>query len=146
MAVLVNGTESLDPGATPAQSYAKTSAALQKLAQMNLHEQVVRFNGLVRDNAQRGKSAVAVERVVTQIEIHCDGDAPTGSNLTLQLVVNGSADSNVYSLTAGQGYVLLGAVGGGLVVAANATLEVKVTAANGASDVVVTLKSQLRIL
>lgn len=146
MSVLSNGTEDLPQGLTPAAAYAIVNTAIQKLALMNLHEQVIPFFGLVRDGAQHGKSAIAIERLVTAVEIRIEGDAPVASPLIVQLVLGGSLQSQQFTVAAAATYALITASSGGLVVAANTVVEARMISGNQASDVVVTLKSQLRIL
>jgi hypothetical protein len=153
MSVLANGTEDLPTGLTPAAAYALVNTAIQKIAQMNLLDKDVPFFGLVRDNQVRGTSQIAIERLITAVEIRAESAAPVGSSLVVQLVVNGNLKSQQYSLGAGNTYALVfvtgdgnGGAGSGLVVPANQTLAVKIISANQAADVVVCPKSQLRIL
>jgi hypothetical protein len=145
MSVLVNGTEDLPSGLTPAAAYALINTAIQKLALMCVHEQVVQFAGLVKDGAVAGKTAIPIERLLTAVEISVDGDAPSGGAFTVEVMINGSIQAQAFSVTAGNGYALV-AVTGGLVIPANGNAAVFVSAGNHATDVRVTLKSQLRIL
>ena len=153
MSVLANGTEDLPPGLTPAAAYALVNTAIQKIAQMNLLDKDVPFFGLVRDNQVRGTSQIAIERLITAVEIRVEGAAPVGGALVIQLVVNGNVQSQQYSLNAATSYVLRsvtgdgnGGAGSGLVVPASQTLAVKIISGNQATDVVITPKTQLRIL
>jgi len=138
---------------TPAAAYALVNTAIQKIAQMNLLDKDVPFFGLVRDNEVRGTSQIAIERLITAVEIRAESSAPVGSALVVQLVVNGNVLSQQYTLNAANTYVLRavtgdgnGGAGSGLVVPANQTLAIKIISANQAEDVVVTPKTQLRIL
>jgi hypothetical protein len=147
MSSLPNGTEDMvGQNLTPGAAYPVVNAALQKLAVMNLHEQVIPFYGLCRDNQQRGKSAIAVERHVVAIEIRVEGDPPTGGSFTIQLVINGVLQSQQASVSAAGTYSLTNVASGNWIVPANQTAEIKIVSANSASDAIVTLKSQLRIL
>jgi hypothetical protein len=153
MSVLANGTEDLPSGLTPAAAYAIINTAIQKIAQMNLLDKDVLFFGLVRDGQVRGTSQIAIERLITAVEIRAESGAPVGSALLVQLVVGGTLQSQQYSLGAGSTYALVGVTGdgnggagSGLVVPVNTTLTVKIINGNQAADVVVTCKTQLRIL
>jgi len=153
MSVLANGTEDLPSGLTPAAAYAIINTAIQKIAQMNLLDKDVPFFGLVRDGQVRGTSQIAIERLITAVEIRAESVAPVGGALLVQLVVGGTLQSQQYSLGAGSTYTLVGVTGdgnggagSGLVVPVNTTLAVKITNGNQAADVVVTPKTQLRIL
>jgi len=153
VSVLANGTEDLPTGLTPAAAYALVNTAIQKIAQMNLLDKDVPFFGLVRDGQVRGTSQIAIERLITAVEVRAESAAPVGSALVMQLVVNGNVQSQQYTLNAGSAYVLRsvtgdgnGGSGSGLVVPANQTLAVKIINSNQAADVVVTPKVQLRIL
>ena len=153
MSVLANGTEDLPPGLTPAAAYALVNTAIQKIAQMNLLDKDVPFFGLPRDNEVRGTSQIAIERLITAVEIRAESAAPVGGALVIQLVVDGNVQSQQYTLNAANTYVLRavtgdgnGGAGSGLVVPANQTLAIKIISANQAEDVVVTPKTQLRIL
>jgi hypothetical protein len=153
MSVLANGTEDLPFGLTPAAAYAIINTAIQKIAQMNLLDKDVPFFGLVRDGQVRGTSQIAIERLITAVEIRTESAAPVGSALLIQLVVGGTLQSQQYSLAAGSTYTLVsvtgdgnGGAGSGLVVPVNTTLAVQIINSNQAADVVVTPKTQLRIL
>jgi hypothetical protein len=153
MSVLANGTEDLPSGLTPAAAYAIINTAIQKIAQMNLLDKDVPFYGLVRDGQVRGTSQIAIERLITAVEIRTESAAPVGSALLIQLVVGGTLQSQQYSLAAGSTYTLVsvtgdgnGGAGSGLVVPVNTTLAVQIINSNQAADVVVTPKTQLRIL
>jgi len=146
MSVLVNGTEDLPQGLTPAQAYGSLNSTVQKLALMNLHEQVVAFFGLVRDGITRGQSAISIERLCTAVELRIEGDPPSVNPLIAQININGALQSQQFTVAAGSNYALVAVNSGGLVIAANNYAAIQITAANGAGDVVVTLKSQLRIL
>jgi len=153
MSVLANGTEDLPFGLTPAAAYAIINTAIQKIAQMNLLDKDVPFFGLVRDGQVRGTSQIAIERLITAVEIRTESAAPMGSALLIQLVVGGTLQSQQYSLAAGSTYTLVsvtgdgnGGAGSGLVVPVNTTLAVQIINSNQAADVVVTPKTQLRIL
>jgi hypothetical protein len=153
MSVLSNGTEDLPTGLTPAAAYALVNTAIQKIAQMNLLDKDVPFFGLIRDGQVRGTSQIAIERLITAVEIRAESALPIGSGLVVQLVVNGNLQSQQYTLNAGSSYALTGVTGdgngvagSGLVVPANQTLAVRMISGNQAADVVVTLKCQLRIL
>ena len=153
MSVLANGTEDLPAGLTPAAAYALVNTAIQKIAQMNLLDKDVPFFGLIRDGQVRGTSQIAIERLITAVEIRAESASPIGSGLVIQLVVNGNLQSQQYTLNAGSTYTLMGVTGdgnggsgSGLVVPANQTLAVQMIHGNQAADVVVTLKCQLRIL
>jgi hypothetical protein len=153
MSVLANGTEDLPFGLTPAAAYAIINTAIQKIAQMNLLDKDVPFFGLVRDGQVRGTSQIAIERLITAVEIRTESAAPVGSALLIQLVVGGTLQSQQYSLAAGSTYALVsvtgdgnGGAGSGLVVPVNTTLAVQIINSNQAADVVVTPKTQLRIL
>jgi hypothetical protein len=153
MSVLANGTEDLPSGLTPAAAYAIINTAIQKIAQMNLLDKDVPFFGLVRDGQVRGTSQIAIERLITAVEIRTESAAPVGSALLIQLVVGGTLQSQQYSLAAGSTYTLVsvtgdgnGGAGSGLVVPVNTTLAVQIINSNQAADVVVTPKTQLRIL
>lgn len=145
MSILANGTEDFGTGPTPAQLYGALNEALQKLALMNLHEQVVPFFGLVHDGQVRGKSAITIERVVTAVEIRVEGDPPGGAALIVQININGTLQTQQFSVTAGNAYSLT-TVSGDVIVPANQYAAAQITTASGAGDVVVILKSQLRIL
>ncbi len=152
MSVLANGTEDLPSGLTAA-AYAIINTAIQKIAQMNLLDKDVPFFGLVRDDQVRGTSQIAIERLITAVEIRAESAAPVGSALLVQLVVGGSLQTQQYSLGAGSNYALVsvtgdgnGGAGFGLVVPVNTTLAVKIISGNQAADVVITPKVQLRIL
>src|ERR1035438_10098652 len=151
MSVLANGTEDLPSGLTPAAAYAIINTAIQKIAQMNLLDKDVPFFGLVRDGQVRGTSQIAIERLITAVEIRAESVAPVGSALLVQLVVGGTLQWQQYSLGAGTTYALVGVtgdgnggVGSGLVVPVNTTLSVKIINGNQTADVVVTPKTQLR--
>jgi hypothetical protein len=154
MSVLANGTEDLPPGLTPAAAYALVNTAIQKIAQMNLLDKDVPFFGLIRDGQIRGTSQIAIERLITAVEIRAESAVPVGSALVVQLVVNGNLMSQQYTLAAGNSYALVavindgngGGSGSGLVVPATQTIGVQMINGNQAADVVVTLKTQLRIL
>ena len=153
MSVLANGTEDLPFGLTPAAAYAIINTTIQKIAQMNLLDKDVPFFGLVRDGQVRGTSQIAIERLITAVEIRTESAAPVGSALLIQLVVGGTLQSQQYSLAAGSTYTLVsvtgdgnGGAGSGLVVPVNTTLAVQIINSNQAADVVVTPKTQLRIL
>jgi hypothetical protein len=153
MSVLANGTEDLPSCLTPAAAYAIINTAIQKIAQMNLLDKDVPFFGLVRDGQVRGTSQIAIERLITAVEIRTESAAPVGSALLIQLVVGGTLQSQQYSLAAGSTYTLVsvtgdgnGGAGSGLVVPVNTTLAVQIINSNQAADVVVTPKTQLRIL
>ena len=153
MSVLANGTEDLPSGLTPAAAYALVNTAIQKIAQMNLLDKDVPFFGLIRDGQIRGTSQIAIERLITAVEIRAESAPPVGSALVVQLVVNGNVQSQQYDLAAGSTYALVGVTGdgnggsgSGLVVRINQTLAVKMISGNQAADAVVTLKCQLRIL
>jgi hypothetical protein len=153
MSVLPNGTEDLPSGLTPAAAYAIINTAIQKIAQMNLLDKDVPFFGLVRDGQVRGTSQIAIERLITAVEIRAESAAPVGSALLVQLVIGGTLQSQQYSLAAGSTYALVGVTGdgngnagSGLVVPANTTLAIQIISGNQATDVVVTPKVQLRIL
>jgi hypothetical protein len=153
MSVLANGTEDLPSGLTPAAAYALINTAIQKIAQMNLLDKDVPFFGQVVDGQTRGTSQIAVERLITAVEIRAESVAPSGNALLVQLVVGGTPQSQQYSLGAGSTYALVGVTGDGnggagtgLVVPVNTTLAVQIINGNQAADVVVTPKSQLRIL
>ena len=147
MSSLANGTEDLvGQNLTPAAAYAVVNAALQKLAVMNLHEQVVPFYGLPREGTTRGRSAIPIERFIQAIEIRIEGDPPTGGSFTVHLVINGTLQSQTAGVSAGQTYSFTSIASGNWVIPAGQTSEIKVSAASGASDVIVTIKSQLRIL
>lgn len=153
MSILANGTEDLPPGLTPAAAYALVNTAIQKVAQMNLLDKDVPFFGLIRDGQTRGTSQIAIERLITAVEIRAESAPPVGSALVVQLVINGNEQSQQYTLNVGSSYALTGVTGdgnggagSGLVVPANQTLAVKMISGNQAADVVVTLKCQLRIL
>jgi hypothetical protein len=154
MSILANGTEDLPPGLTPAAAYALVNTAIQKVAQMNLLDKDVPFFGLVRDNQIRGTSQIAIERLITAVEIRAESAPPVGSALVVQLVVNGNVQSQQYMLNAASSYSGIifvtgdgnGGSGSGLVVPANQTLAVKIISANQAADIVVCCKIQLRIL
>lgn len=121
---------------------------------MCLLDKDVPFYGLPRDGAIRGTSQIAIERLITAVEIRAEGSAPVGSSLIVQLIVGGVLQSQQYALPAASAYALVavindgngGASGSGLVVPANTTLAVQITSGNQAVDVVVTPKTQLRIL
>jgi hypothetical protein len=107
----------------------------------------------VRDGQVRGTSQIAIERLITAVEIRTESAAPVGSALLIQLVVGGTLQSQQYSLAAGSTYALVsvtgdgnGGAGSGLVVPVNTTLAVQIINSNQAADVVVTPKTQLRIL
>jgi len=154
MSVLSNGTEDLPQGLTPAEAYAALNTAIQKIALMNLLDKDIPFFGLPHDGSIRGTSQIAIERLITAVEIRCEGSAPVGTSLIVQLIVGGVLQSQQYALAAGQTYALVavindgdgGGSGSGLVVPANITLAVQITSGNQAEDVVVTPKTQLRIL
>ncbi len=155
MSVLSNGTEDLQgQNLTPAAAYAVANTAFQKIALMCLLDKDVPFYGLPRDGAIRGTSQIAIERLITAVEIRAEGSAPVGSSLIVQLIVGGVLQSQQYALPAASAYALVavindgngGASGSGLVVPANTTLAVQITSGNQAVDVVVTPKTQLRIL
>src|SRR6266849_6402095 len=97
MSVLANGTEDLPPGLTPAAAYALINTAIQKIAQMNLLDKDVPFFGLPRDNEVRGTSQIAIERLITAVEIRAESVAPVGSGLIVQLIVNGNVQSLQYT-------------------------------------------------
>ena len=146
MSSLPNGTEDLvGQNLTPGAAYAVVNTAFQKLAAMNLHEQVVPFYGLPRDGMTRGASAIPIERLILSIEIRAEGDAPSGANLVVQLIIGGVTQSPTFALNAGQTYVLIPASSSDLVVPANTACAAQIVSANQASDVVVAVKSQLRI-
>src|SRR5260221_8719672 len=111
MRVLVNGTEDLPHGLTPAAAYALVNTAIQKIAQMNLLDKDVPFFGLPRDNEVRGTSQIAIERLITAVEIRAESAAPVGSALVIQLVVNGTLQSQQYTLSAGSAYTFAGVTG-----------------------------------
>ena len=153
MSILANGTEDLPTGLTPAAAYALINTAIQKIAQMNLLDKDVPFFGLVRDGQLRGTSQIAIERLITAVEIRAESTVPVGSALVVQLVVNGNVQSQQYTLNAASAYALRavtgdgnGGAGSGLVVPANQSLAVKIISGNQAQDVIVTPKIQLRIL
>jgi hypothetical protein len=153
MSVLSNGTEDLPTGLTPAAAYALVNTAIQKIAQMNLLDKDVPFFGLIRDGQVRGTSQITIERLITVVEIRTESAPPVGSALVIQLVVNGNLMSQQYTLNAGNSYALTGVTGdgnggagSGLVVPPNQTLAVQIIHGNQAADVVVTPKTQLRVL
>jgi hypothetical protein len=153
MSVLANGTEDLPPGLTPAAAYALINTAIQKIAQMNLLDKDVPFFGLIRDDQQRGTSQIAIERLITAVEIRAESAPPIGTALVVHLVVNGNLQSQQYTLGVGSAYALVnvtgdgnGGSGSGLVVPANQTLAIQMINGNQAADVVVCPKTQLRIL
>jgi len=146
MSVLQNGTEDLPQGLTPAAAYGLVNEAIQKLAQMNFHEQMVPFFGLVRDLTYRGTSAITIERLCTAVEIRIEGDPPSSSPLIAQINIQGTLQAQQFTVAAGGNYSLTSVNSGGLVIPANSFAAVQIVSANQASDVVVTLKSQLRIL
>src|SRR5882724_2190473 len=113
MSVLANGTEDLPAGLTPAAAYALVNTAIQKIAQMNLLDKDVPFFGLVRDNEVRGTSQIAIERLITAVEIRAEGGAPVGSALIVQLIVNGNVQSQQYTLNAASSHVLRSVTGDG---------------------------------
>src|ERR1019366_2683925 len=113
VSVLANGTEDLPPGLTPAAAYALVNTAIQKIAQMNLLDKDVPFFGLVRDNQVRGTSQIAIERLITAVEIRAESAAPVGSALVVQLVVNGNLQSQQCTLGVGNTYALVGITGNG---------------------------------
>ena len=146
MSTLANGTEDLPQGLTPAAAYGIVNEAIQKLALMNIHEQAVFFPGLVRDGQYRGTRAITIERLCTAVEINVEGDRPSGSPLIVQINVNGTLQAQQFTVAAGANYALVAVSSGGLVIPANQFAAVQIVSGNAASDVVVTLKSQLRIL
>lgn len=146
MSQLANGTEDLPQGVTPAAAYGIINTDIQKLAQMTLHEQVVPFYGLCRDGTSRGRSVVAIERLLTAVEIRVEGDLPSGGSLIVQVNIQGTLQWQQFAIAAGGSYGLITVNSGGLVIPANNWSSVQITTASGASDVVVVLKSQLRIL
>ena len=111
MSVLANGTEDFPPGLTPAAAYALVNTAIQKIARMNLLDKDVPFFGLPRDNEVRGTSQIAIERLITAVEIRAESAAPVGSALVIQLVVNGTLQSQQYTLSAGSAYTFAGVTG-----------------------------------
>jgi hypothetical protein len=146
MSQLANGTNDLTGvGLTPAAAYAIINTALQKLAQMTIADKDVVFFGLVRDGQQRGAHQCAVETNITAVEIRAEGDVPVTSPLTLQIILNGVTQSQVFSLTAGSAYTLI-AASPAIDIPAGQVAKVAVVNANQASDVIVTLKKQLMIL
>ena len=154
MSVLANGTEDFPTGLTPAAAYALVNTAIQKIALMNLIDKDIPFFGNVVDGQVRGTSQIAIERLITAVELRAEGAAPVGSSLLVQLVVGGTLQSQQYALPAGSMYALVavindgngGGSGSGLVVPANITLAAKIINGFQAEDVIVTPKTQLRIL
>ena len=154
MSTLANGTEDLvGQNENPAVAYATINAALQKIALMNLLDKDVPFFGIVHNGQARGTSQIAIDRIITAVEIRCEGDAPSGSSLVVQLSVGGTLQAQQYALGATQTYALIpvtgdgnGGSGAGLVVPASITLAVQIISGNQATDVVVCPKTQLRIL
>jgi hypothetical protein len=146
MSQLQNGVSDLTGvGLTPAAAYAIINTALQKLAQMNITDKDVPFFGLVKDGQQRGSHQCAVETNITAVEIRAEGDAPVTNPLTLQIIVNGVTQSQVFSLAAGSAYALI-AASPVIDVSATQVTKVAIVNANQSSDVIVTLKKQLLIL
>ena len=121
---------------------------------MNLIDKDIPFFGNVVDGQVRGTSQIAIERLITAVELRAEGVAPVGGSLLVQLVVGGTLQSQQFALPAGSTYALVavindgngGGSGSGLVVPANITLAVKIINGFQAEDVIVTPKSQLRIL
>jgi hypothetical protein len=146
MSTLINGTEDLvSQNLTPAAAYAVVNTTFQKLAQMSLYNQDCRFNGLVRDNDVRDAHTIPIRRLVSQVEVIVNGDAPADGSLTVQLLFGGVAQSNTVSVTAGQKYILGNLLSANMVIPASTTCAAKVTAANGASDVLVKILCYLVI-
>ena len=75
------------------------------------------------------------------------GDAPVASALTVQILIGGVLQTQVFSLNAASNYSgLIAVTSPGLTVNANTTVAVKLVTGNQASDVVVTLHYQKVIL
>jgi hypothetical protein len=146
LSTLIDGTEDLvSQNLTPAAAYAVVNTTFQKSAQMRIADKDINFYGLVRDGQQRGSHQFAVERNIVAVEIRAEGDAPASNSFTCQIVVNGVTQSQVFSLAAGQTYAFI-AASPVIDVPANTVAYVAVVNGNQATDVVVTLKTQLMIL
>ncbi|MGA2604389.1 MAG: hypothetical protein ABSG14_09185 [Verrucomicrobiia bacterium] len=148
MSVLQNGVDDgTGMNQTPGSSYAIFPTALQKIAQMQVRDKQIAFPGLVKDGTTNGAHQFPIQHILNWVEIRADGDAPSGNPLTVQIVIGGVVQSQVFSLNAGSQYSSLIAVTSpGLSVNANTTVAVKLVSGNQASDVVVTLHYQKVIL
>ncbi|HTS19961.1 MAG TPA: hypothetical protein VMP11_20465 [Verrucomicrobiae bacterium] len=88
-----------------------------------------------------------IQHVLDYVEIRADGDAPSGGPLTVQILIGGALQGQVFSLDSASNYSGLIAVSGsGLIVNANTTVAVKLVSGSQASDVTVTLHYQKVIL
>lgn len=148
MSILANGVDDGTGYAqTPGSSYALFPTALQKIAQMQVRDKEIGFPGLVKDGTTNGSHQFPIQHVLNWVEIRADGDAPTGSALTVQIIIGNVLQTQVFSLDAGSNYSRLMAVTSpGLTVKANTTVAVKLVSGNQASDVHVTLHYQKVIL
>ena len=147
MSILANGVDDgTGMSQTPGSSYALFPTALQKMAQMQVRDKSIGFPGLVKDGTINGSHQFPIQHVLNWVEIRADGDAPSGSALTVQIVIGGALQSQVFSLNAASNYSgLLAVTSPGLTVNANQTVAVKLVSGNQASDLVVTLHYQKEI-
>jgi len=144
MAILQNGVEDgTGMSQTPGSSYALFPTALQKIAQMQVRDKEIDFPGLVKDGTTNGSHQFPIQHVLNWVEIRSDGDAPVASALTVQILIGGVLQTQVFSLNAASNYSgLIAVTSPGLTVNANTTVAVKLVTGNQASDVVVTLHYQ----
>jgi len=148
MSTLANGTEDLvGQNLTPAAAYAIANTAFQKIAQMQVRDKSIAFPGLLKDATINGEHQFPIQHVLDYVEIRADGDAPSGGPLTVQILIGGALQGQVFSLDSASNYSGLIAVSGsGLIVNANTTVAVKLVSGSQASDVTVTLHYQKVIL
>ena len=146
MSTLIDGTEDLvGQNLTPGAAYPIVNTTLQKSAQMRIYPQDCRFPGSAHTNDVRDPHAIPFQRLVRQVEVIVNGDAPSGGSLTVQLLFGGVAQSNTVSVAAGTKYILANLLSANMVIPPGVTCAAQIVAANGATDVVVKILCYLVI-
>jgi hypothetical protein len=146
VSTLIDGTEDLvGQNLTPGAAYPIVNTTFQKSASMRLYMQDCRFPGSAHTNDIRDPHAVPIRRLVAQVEVIVNGDAPSGAPLTVQLLFGGAAQSPTFGVAAGLTYATFSVTSNNLIVAANQTCAAQIVAANGATDVVVKILCYLVI-
>lgn len=110
---------------------------------MGLETTWVAMNGPVAVGQSVAFPSVSYTRQVLQVTIAA-GEDPVNQDLQLQLSINGTAQSQIFTLTQNTGGPYTATIlGGGYTLAANSILSVTVIQAGGALDLTITISSQV---
>jgi hypothetical protein len=99
----------------------------------------IAFDGQLGNGQLAGLGFVPWQEVITELQLTVDGSAPVGGPLTVQLLVDGVAQTPTISVPAGENFIDLDISATPITVIAGATRQGQIVAANGASYATLTL-------